>query len=730
MTVHTKLRMENPHLRNWLLSRENVGWVSLSDAVQATWRTLGFKCGLEIHQQLKTDKKLFCRCAAGIYHDFDDYDAEVVRHMRPTLSELGEYDGTALMEFKTRKKIVYRIKNDSACTYEVDDTPPFPLNREALDQAMRIALLMKMKIVGELHITRKQYLDGSIPTGFQRTTILGIEGAFPISTKTIRVIQFSVEEDSCREVCDIRHTRVYYADRLGMPLIETVTYPDMLTPWEAAEAAQNIRFIARSSGLVRVGIGAAREDVNVSIDGGTRIEIKGVAHIAWIPKLTHNEAFRQKSLLLIRDELAARKIDPASWKIRYTLLDPADWRHIPLLRKASAEGWKLVAVNLPGFSGLLSFFNQPGRSFADEISDRLKVIPCLEKPNMLHSEQIDFSLLEPSKERDSVSANDTTLSNDVIPAPGSSTDSLLAGGVDQTGIQVFSGSRNKSGLTAPEFADSVWDKVRKELKATSEDSQIVFWAPDEDIKTALETISERCLLAFKGVPNETRKSLPDGITLFERVLPGADRMYPDTDSAPIPIAEEQIEAARENLPVGLHQRLEQLAQWGIPSDAYTYLLRNNLMPTVEDLSAKYQIAPKRLALYFAHLLKNLQGKDPLPFDPQRVEDLLIYIRKNNLALDILPEMLKVLFANPNMQFSSVLAVLNYKEIPVREILAEIPLLQKMWARAKTNGLKRPDALNTWMMGRLRYLALGNMPLAELRQAVEKELSTNYTNSTN
>ena len=95
--------MDNPHQRNWLLSRANTGWVSLPDAVQATWRKLGFRCGLEVHQQLNTSQKLFCRCPAGKYHDFDDFDAEIVRHMRPTLSELGEYDGTALMEFKTQK---------------------------------------------------------------------------------------------------------------------------------------------------------------------------------------------------------------------------------------------------------------------------------------------------------------------------------------------------------------------------------------------------------------------------------------------------------------------------------------------------------------------------------------------------------------------------------------------------------------------------------------------------
>ncbi len=683
--------MDNPHQENWLRSRANTGWVSLPDAVQATWRKLGFRCGLEVHQQLNTDQKLFCRCPAGRYHDFADFDAEIVRHMRPTLSELGEYDGTALMEFKTRKKIVYRINNDSACTYEVDDTPPFALNRQALQQAMKIALLLKMKIVGELHITRKQYLDGSIPTGFQRTTILGIEGEFPISSKTIRVIQFSVEEDSCREVFDLRHTRTYFADRLGMPLIETVTYPDMLTPWEAAEAAQNIRFIARSSGLVRVGIGAAREDVNVSIEGGTRVEIKGVAHIAWIPKLTHNEAFRQRSLLLIREELRQRVADPAKWKLTHTFLDAADWRHIPLLKQAGSAGWKLVAVNLPKFADILSFFNQPGRCFAHEIADRLKVIACLERPNMFHSEEFDFGV-----------------ANSALPQ----------------GSQSPMGLSDDSALFAKsEFGNPIdWANIRAELRSTGQDAQLLFWAPDEDIKTALETIEERCQMAFAGVPNETRKSLPDGITLFERVLPGADRMYPDTDSAPIPILEEQIETARAELPVDLATRLQQLAEWDLPADAHTYLLRNNLLPVLEEFSARHGIAPKRLGLLYAHLLKGMQGRDPLPFDHQRVEDLLIFVHKRQLRPDILPAMLKVLFDQPNMQFSSVLAATGYQETPAAEILAQIPLLKAMWPRAKTRGLKRPDAVQHWMMGRLRKMALGNISLYELRLAVQKELS--------
>jgi glutamyl-tRNA(Gln) amidotransferase subunit E len=173
---------------NYAESQWRAGYVSRKEAVQEDYDRIGFMSGLEVHQQLLTREKLFCHCPAGVFNSSDDYDAELIRHMRPTLSELGEYDGTALMEFKTRKEIIYQLKNKTACTYEVDDTPPFPMNREALGIALEISLLSKLNVVGEVHITRKQYLDGSIPTGFQRTAILGVEGELELPHKKIRLI--------------------------------------------------------------------------------------------------------------------------------------------------------------------------------------------------------------------------------------------------------------------------------------------------------------------------------------------------------------------------------------------------------------------------------------------------------------------------------------------------------------------------------------------------------------
>ncbi len=645
---------------NYRITRELIGYVPRKKATQEDYDRIGFKSGLEVHQQLKTKQKLFCHCPAGIYNHSDDYDAEIIRHMRPTLSELGEYDGTALMEFKTRKEIVYRIKNDTACTYEVDDTPPFPIDREALEIAIEISQLSKLNIVGEVHITRKQYLDGSIPTGFQRTAIIGVEGEIPLKNKKIRLIQLSIEEDSCREISDVGHVRVYKTDRLGMPLIETVTYPDCLNPDEVKEACDYIRFLNRSTGKVRTGMGTGREDVNVSCRGGSRVEIKGVAHTKWIPELTHNECFRQWALLNIREELKSRIKAFDNWGISYKEINPHtyNFRYAPLT-EAKRLNYKVYAVNLPGFKGVLSHFTQPGKMFSDEITDRLKVIACLEKPNMTHTESF-----------------------------------------------------------RAEVSSRAWDKIRKSLKVEANDAQLIFWGPENDIETALETIEERCKIAFEGVPNETRKSFEDGTTIFERVLPGADRMYPDTDSAPIPLEEEYIEKLKERMPSEVIDRYHQLRDWGIPEDTYTCIFSKNHYPLIERIIKDLNLDPGFVGTFFGHTLKYVEGhyEPAAEFNYCIIFAMFKFITANQLDPEIAKRMLPVVFEHPKMDFASVLTVIKFKKLSKEEILKNIPFLENKFQEVGIN--QNSKNKKDWIMGQLRNSALGNMPLKELYQSID------------
>ena len=650
---------------NYKKTRKAVGYVPLHKASQADYDRVGFKAGLEVHQQLKTEKKLFCNCPARVYNTFDDYDAEIIRHMRPTLSELGEYDGTALMEFKTRKTIIYRIKNETACTYDIDDTPPFPINKQALDIALEIALLCKLNIVGEVHITRKQYLDGSIPTGFQRTAILGVEGEIRLRNKTIRLIQLSIEEDSCREVSDIGHVRTYQTDRLGIPLIETVTYPDFVNPDEVREGAEYIRFLSRSTGKVRTGIGAGREDVNVSCRGGTRVEIKGVSHNKWIPEITHNEVFRQWALLKIREILNTRVRNPDKWRIHHQFLNVGDLDSFcEPLNLAEENNYKIAVVNLPEFKNILSHFTQPGKMFANELSDRLKVIACIEKPNLLHSEQIEENL-----------------------------------------------------------PDALLQRIMDRVNSKPNDAQLLIWGPDDDIPTALETIEERCRMAFERVPNESRKSLEEGTTIFERVLPGPDRMYPDTDSEPIPLEDEYIDKLKKNLPVEIHERYEQLLNWKIPEDTYNYILRNNLVPLLEKIVEELGVSPKWAGTLLGHDVKHAEGQHAhsSETDYEKIFELIKFLKQRRINFDLAKVMIPFVIRNSGKDFGSALKAIEFKQIPKQDIIHEIPVLKKKFK--EINKSKNKGAETRWIMGELRKSALGNMSLAELRKHVEQANKT-------
>jgi glutamyl-tRNA(Gln) amidotransferase subunit E len=474
----------------------------------ADYATVGFKSGLEVHQQLLTKRKLFCRCPAGRYST--EYHAEILRHMRPTLSELGEYDGTALMEFKTKKEIIYRINRETVCTYEMDDTPPFMMDDEALEIALEISLLAQLSVVDEIHIARKQYLDGSIPTGFQRTTILGVNGSVPYGDRQVGIIQLGLEEDSCREVSDVGHLRTYLTDRLGMPLIELVTAPDMRTPHEVAEVANILRNMMRSTQKVRRGLGATRADTNVSVTGGTRIEIKGVPNTWRMPLLTYNESRRQWNLLRLREELKRRGITTDTFQAEARDVTRVLRRaHFAPIADTVQRGGAIHAVKLPGWAELLRWETQEGTTFSKEIADRVRVIACLsDLPNIIHSDTTNESI---------------------------------------SGVE--------------------WNLVKKAMHFSSADSLVIVWGSARDVETAAKEIIIRAREATIGIPSETRQALRDGTTGFERILPGPQRMYPDTDLPPKRLDPDAVERIRMHLPVQFWDRRRRWKELGVAPDA-------------------------------------------------------------------------------------------------------------------------------------------------------------------
>ncbi len=528
------------------------------------YAAVGFISGLEVHQQLLTERKLFCQCPAGRYTR--THDGTVLRHMRPTLSELGVYDGTALMEFKTRKHIVYLLNRENTCTYEMDDTPPFPVNQAAVDVAIEQCLMLGCDIVDEVHIARKQYLDGSIPTGFQRTAIVGVNGKLPFRGRTLSIAQVSVEEDSCREVSDRGHLIVWRTDRLGMPLIETVTGPDLRTPEEVAEAILLVGRVCRSTRHVRVGMGASRQDVNVSVRGGRRVEIKGVPQAGWAPRLVHGEAWRQVNLLRLRDELHGRgfrgaydvRVERAdvTGLVASSSLDPLrsekwDWFVGSQSRRPGFElgqgPFRVLAVRLPGLAGTLAWPTQSGRTFADELAGRVRVVAGLDQPPILfHSE------------------------------------------------------------AWPREAGEDLARLRAAARCSEKDGLVVVWGPERDVHTAADEVRLRYVDATDGVPNETRQPFADGSTDFERILPGPDRMYPDTDSPPTRVTRERVLRLRAALPEPPWEREARYVAAGVPVPVVRYLVRRGGAALVDRVVAEGGADVRAAAFFFGERVKGLR----------------------------------------------------------------------------------------------------------------------------
>ncbi len=654
----------------------------LADMTPGDYDAVGFMSGVEVHQQLRTTSKLFCRCPAG--RRVTVYDAEVLRHMRPTLSELGEYDGTALMEFKTKKEIVYRLERGTVCTYEMDDTPPFELDEEAVRIAVEIAQLCNLNLVSELHVMRKQYLDGSIPTGFQRTAMVGLTGTVPFRVpelgvdRELRIRQLSLEEDSCREVTDIGHRITFKTDRLGMPLTETVTEPDLLTPWEVRAGGRLLAAIAQATGKVRRGPGAARQDTNVSVAGGRRVELKGVDNHKHLPLLVHTEAFRQLNLLRVKAELVRREVGDdmlttpeggLPWEVSDQVVDAGTalaHSDFQPMRDALERGETIAAVRLPGFDGLLNHRTQPGVTFAREIADRVRVIACPEhRPFMIHSDIKDYGL-DPRE----------------------------------------------------------WRELRKQLKAETGDAIVVVWGTEEDAATAAREVLIRCQDALVGVPSETRQAFDDGTNGFERILPGPDRMYPDTDTPPLPIADALVAEVREQIAETPWAREARYEKLGLELRMARRLARAEWADLFDALAPAAGDVARRLANAFQKRLPHHRRQGRLTRDaaalpaPERLAPMVLAIEKGEIRVEALDRMLDALIERPEVAAHELLARYRGRAHDADELtrrLTDVVVEAQSLTTASRDGVLR------WAMGAVMPGFLGRLDPTDVRRRLTQAL---------
>ncbi len=336
------------------------------------YKKLGLRAGLEIHQQLASGHKLFCSCPIK---KSEAFPIEVKRKLRAVPSELGEFDIAAEFEYLRDRSFVYLANPESSCLVEFDEFPPKSMNKNALKTAVQLAKLLHSDIVKEIHVMRKTVIDGSSVSGFQRTALIATGGFIGLTGQNLEIQTSNLEEDSAPPVMDYTtygktsgkilsdHTE-YRLDRLGIPLVEIATGSTLSNPQEVREAAEKIGNLLRSLEVVR-GIGSIRQDVNISIAEGARVEIKGFQTLSEIEKLVENEVARQVSLLEIRDELRKKGFSRADSAVDVT--DVFKNTEANLVKKVFAEGGRVAAAKLPKFAGLLRR-NCGDRSFGKELS--------------------------------------------------------------------------------------------------------------------------------------------------------------------------------------------------------------------------------------------------------------------------------------------------------------------------------------------------------------------------
>lgn len=490
------------------------------------YKELGLKAGIECHQQLST-RKLFCDCESELTEDLGDF--EVKRKLRPVASETGQFDKAALQEFHKGKEIVYEAFNNRICLVELDEEPPHAINSDALKVVLEVALKTDSEIFDKAFVMRKLVIDGSNTSGFQRTVLIAQNGSLEINGKKVGVASVCLEEDAAKNLETAEHYTKYKLDRLGIPLIEFATKPDLRTPEEVKECAAKIGELFRITGKAKRGLGSIRQDVNVSIANGARIEIKGVQYLDLIDKYVENEVLRQVTLLEVKANL--NKITSKE-KQKFEIVDITD-EILKSENKRAIEsintGQRALAITLNGFNGILGKEVQPNKRVGTELSSYAKAKAKVK--GLFHS------------------------------------DELPKYGINENNV----------------------NEIKQKLKMQKEDAFVIVIEKNAVAEHALKAVFDRALELFEGIPEETRNPLEDGTTEYSRPLPGAERMYPETDVPPVEITKNILENIKLELPLWYDERTELFAKAGLNKQIAEQIAKSNYAKDFELRIKKYDI---------------------------------------------------------------------------------------------------------------------------------------------
>jgi glutamyl-tRNA(Gln) amidotransferase subunit E len=555
------------------------------------YKGIGLKVGLEFHQRLATNK-LFCECESEYAEE--EPKLEIVRRLRPVAGELGTVDPAAVQEFLREREFIYQITDRSTDLVELDEEPPHAVNPVALETALEIALLLNCDIFDEIHVMRKTVIDGSSVSGFQRTAIIGSNGFLETPYGKVEIPGVYLEEESAGIVGQKEGKPVYRLDRLCVPLVEIATGIMEFEPAQVKEVALKIGTMLRVTGKVQRGIGTIRQDVNVSIRGGERIEVKGVQEIRILDKIVENEVRRQQGLIKIKEELAKRGFKKAEDK-------PVDVTKLfentacGFIKKAIQEKGIVMALPLRGLKGIPGTELCSGKRFGTELAERARSYGI---GGLIHTDE-DLSKYKIEKE--------------------------VA-------------------------------EIRKQLKLSDKDAILIISDKKEKTEKAFQSIIERVNLAVHGVPKETRRALPDGNTDYMRPLPGAHRMYPETDLQPIVVTKEKLAALRSTLPAHPEQILEKLIKhYNLSEELAEQMVTSRYSKLFYKICDGMKVNSSIVANTLLNTLRSLsrEGLDVSKISEKNFETLFAAVNEAKVSKEAIPVVLRAWAKDPKAELETI-----------------------------------------------------------------------------
>lgn len=637
---------------------------------ELNYNELGLKVGLEIHQQLDTRHKLFCSCPTKLAKD-EEPKTTIIRYLRVAKSEVGEIDPAALYEMRKGRKIVYDAPYGHVCMVELDEEPPHDLNKEALTIGLAIAKALNSTPVDEVYVMRKIVIDGSNTTGFQRTAIIALGGYVKDIEGNVGIQTICIEEDAARKVDERPGYVRYNLDRLGIPLIEIATAPDIKSPDQAMRVAFTIGLLMRLTGKVKRGLGTIRQDLNISIKKGEKIEIKGVSKLELIPEIVRNEVLRQLRLLEIKSELLKRGVreeDVIDEVIDIThLLEGTESK---LVKRALKKGLRAYAIRLKGFRGLLGKEVQPGRRFGTELSDYAKAWGGVQ--GIIHSDEL----------------------------PG-------------------------YGITS-DVKRRIYDELGLD---ESRDAFVFVLSTKEQADRALKAVADRARFALKGIPKETRGANPDGTTRYLRPQPGAARMYPETDVPPVKITQELMNEAGKLKPMTPEEMLEVLVRdHGLSRALAEQLIRDPSLTTYLDIVHLVKnVPPSLVASTLMIHIKGLksEGLNVDLIDENIIIKVLEAVGQGRIAKEAIPEVLeKYVRYQGQRNITDILKEYSgLREEELRKIVKEI--VESLSEQIIAKGERSFGLVMGRVMAKVRGKADGKLVATLVREEIKKLLSNQH-----